>query len=127
MEYKVKYKPQNGFTKIASIGDGELQLTEFGMIILEDGQAYEANSGNNEVSLIVLQGFCDVQGDGFDYPGIGRRTSVFDGKPYAVYIPRNTSYKVVGKGHVEVAWADSPTDWTRSPSSSPLKRSVTQP
>ena len=110
MEYKVKYTPRNGFTKIASLGDGELKLSEFGMIVLDDKETFEANSGDFEVALVILQGHCDVTGDGFSYTDLGRRTSVFDGKPFAVYIPRHRNYTVTARGHVEVAWADSPTD-----------------
>lgn len=110
MEYKVKYTPRNGFTKIASLGDGELKLSEFGMIVLDGKETFEANSGDFEVALVILQGHCDVTGDGFSYTDLGQRTSVFDGKPFAVYIPRHRSYTVTARGHVEVAWTDSPTD-----------------
>lgn len=110
MDYKVSYTPKNGFTKIARLGDGELKLSEFGLIMLEDGETFSANAGGFEVALVILQGFCDVKGDGFDFPNLGRRASVFDGKPYAVYVPRNKNYQITARGHVEIAWTDSPTD-----------------
>ena len=44
MDYKVSYTPKNGFTKIARIGDGELKLSEFGLIMLEDGETFSARS-----------------------------------------------------------------------------------
>ena len=110
MDYKVSYTPKKGFTKIAQLGDGELKLSEFGLIILDDGEVFFANAGGFEVALVILQGFCDVKGDGFDFPNLGRRASVFDGKPYAVYVPRNKNYQITARGHVEIAWTDSPTD-----------------
>lgn len=110
MEYKVKCTPKPGFTKICSLGDGELKLSELGIIYLEDGQSYSANSGGFEVALVILGGKCAVKGDGFDFPCVGQRKDVFDGKPHTVYIPRNTNYTITGIGHVEIAWTDSPSE-----------------
>lgn len=110
MEYKVKCNPHNGFNKISSLGDGEMKLSELGLIVLEDAQSFEANSGGFEVALIILGGKCAVSGDNFNFPCVGARKDVFDGKPYTVYIPRNTNYKITALGKVDIAWADSPSE-----------------
>ena len=44
-DYLRHYEKRNGFTKIASLGDGDLKLTEFGIISLEKGGSYAAASG----------------------------------------------------------------------------------
>ena len=108
--YLKHYTSQGPFTKIASIGDGDLKLTEFGIISLKAGESYAAESGAFEVALIVLGGTCAVTGAGFDFPKVGMRKDVFSGKPHTVYIPCGTAYTVTGTTDVEIAWAASPSD-----------------
>lgn len=108
--YLKHYTNQGPFTKIASIGDGGLKLTEFGIITLKAGESYASVSGAFEVALIVLGGTCAVTGEGIDFPKVGTRKDVFSGKPHTVYIPCGTPYTVTGTTDVEIAWAASPSD-----------------
>ncbi len=108
MEYLKHYKPQNGFTKISKIGDGELKLSEFGIISLKDGERFSEKTEGNEVALIILGGKCTIAGEGFEYNEIGARKDVFDGKPYTVYVPCQSSYEITAVGDVELAWTASP-------------------
>jgi 5-deoxy-glucuronate isomerase len=108
-KYLKSYKKRDGFTKVSTIGDGDLKLTEFGIINLKKDETYTANSGACEVALIVLGGTCAVEGTGFDFKNIGKRKNVFDGKPYTVYIPFGSDYAVKAVTDVEVAWAASPS------------------
>jgi 5-deoxy-glucuronate isomerase len=110
MDYLKHYKEQNGFTKIAAIGDGDLELTEFGIINLKQGESYSAESGESEVALIILGGKCSVSGDGFAFKNLGKRENVFSGKPYTVYIPFGKNYEINADTDVELAWAASPSD-----------------
>ncbi|MDD4622085.1 MAG: 5-deoxy-glucuronate isomerase, partial [Kiritimatiellae bacterium] len=109
-EHLKHYENQGKFTKIASIGDGGLKLTEFGIITLKAGESYASASGAFEVALIVLGGTCEVRGEGFAFTNVGSRKDVFSGKPHTVYIPCGTEYTVIGTTDVEVAWAASPSD-----------------
>jgi 5-deoxy-glucuronate isomerase len=110
MDYLKHYKPQNGFTKISTIGDGDLKLTEFGIIDLKVGEEYTGSTDDNEVVLIVLGGTCSVSGDGFNFENIGERKDVFSGKPYTVYIPCGCNYKIRAVTDVEIAWTASPSN-----------------
>ena len=110
MEYLKHYKPVEGFTKIAALGDGDLKLSEFGIINLKKGEEFNDNSAANEVALVILGGKCSVSGEGFDFPALGERKDVFSGKPYTVYIPCGKSYTVKALSDVEVAWTASPSD-----------------
>ncbi len=110
MEYLKHYQPKSGFTRIAAIGDGDLKLTEFGIIDLKEGENHIAETGKNEVALIILGGKCAVTGDGFDFPSVGGRKDVFSGKPHTVYIPCGKGYKVTALTDVELAWTASPSD-----------------
>jgi 5-deoxy-glucuronate isomerase len=109
-KYLKHYKSKSGFTKISTIGDGDLELSEFGIISLKAGENYDANSGENEIALVILGGKCSVKGDGFDFANIGKRKNVFDGKPYTVYIPCGKTYSITAETDVELAWTASPSD-----------------
>jgi 5-deoxy-glucuronate isomerase len=105
-----KFEQKGVFTKVSSIGDGGLKLTEFGIITLKRGETYVAASGTSEVALVVLGGTCAVAGDGFAFTGVGTRKDVFSGKPHTVYIPCGNRYTVTGTTDVEIAWTASPSD-----------------
>lgn len=109
MEYLKHYQPKNGFTRISTIGDGDLKLTEFGIINLRKGETYSGKTGTSEVALIVLGGKCAVIGDGFEFNQVGERPDVFSGKPHTVYIPFGRSYIITAATDVEIAWTASPS------------------
>src|SRR5581483_8218503 len=52
------------------------------------GDAYQTTTGDEEAAFVVLGGNCRVDwGEG--PVSIGKRIDVFDGFPYAVYLPSN--------------------------------------
>jgi len=108
--YLKHYAPHNGFKKIAKLGDGDLKLTEFGIINLKAGEHYAAKTGAFEVALIVLGGTCEISGTGFAFKDVGARKDVFSGKPYTVYIPCGSAYDIAAATDVELAWTASPSD-----------------
>ena len=107
--YLRHYQRRDGFTRISTIGDGELQLTEFGIISLRKGQEYAADSGQSEVVLIILGGQCSVSGKGFQFNQVGGRKDVFSGKPHTVYVPCGAHYVIRAESDVEIAWTASPS------------------
>lgn len=113
--YLRSYKKADGFTKIVSIGDGDLKLTEFGIINLKRGQPYSADSGKSEVVLIVLGGKCAVFVGRAEFKEIGGRKDVFSGKPYTVYVPCGTHYVIRAESDVEIAWTASHSDLKTAP------------
>jgi len=108
-KYLKSYEKKDVFTQISTIGDGDLKLTEFGIITLKKGARYAANSGASEVALVVLGGKCSVTGDDFEFKDIGERKDVFSGKPYTVYIPFGNDYAITAVTDVEIAWTASPS------------------
>jgi 5-deoxy-glucuronate isomerase len=69
---------------------------------LRDGESVTRNTGGEEIALVPLGGRCAVDTAGKRYE-LGGRASVFDGMPWALYLPRDTEYTVTGIGDVEVA------------------------
>ena len=69
---------------------------------LRDGQQVSRQTGNEEIALVPLGGRCAVESGGERWE-LGGRASVFDGMPWAVYLPRDTEYTLSALGDVEVA------------------------
>jgi 5-deoxy-glucuronate isomerase len=61
-------------------------------------------TGNEEVAFVPLSGVVTVQSNGMTWE-LGGRSSVFDGMPWALYLPRDTAYMLSSLGDAEVAIA----------------------
>jgi 5-deoxy-glucuronate isomerase len=57
-----------------------------------------------EIALVVLGGRCRVEAGGETWE-LGGRASVFDGMPWALYLPRDTVYGVEGDAEVAICGA----------------------
>jgi 5-deoxy-glucuronate isomerase len=66
----------------------------FEVLRMEVGGILERDTGSEEVCLVVLSGRCHVSTGGDSWEEVGERESVFDGPPYAVYLPPRTIYRV---------------------------------
>jgi len=77
------------------IAENPCKLLDFGKLVLgEKRRAYDGNTGDSELVIVILSGTCDVKVGGQSFNGIGGRSSVFHGKPYALYIPPKTDYEL---------------------------------
>jgi 5-deoxy-glucuronate isomerase len=81
------------------------QYVSFKVWQLAPGQAVEDRTGEEEVGLVVLSGRVTVRSSAGTWEGIGERQSVFEGKPYAVYLPPGTSFGLTAITACEVARA----------------------
>src|SRR5204862_400963 len=63
---------------------------------------FAAETGDGEIALVPLGGRCRVEAEGESWE-IGGRASVFDGMPWALYLPRDTAYRVEPLGELELA------------------------
>jgi len=64
--------------------------------------SFAAETGEAEVALVPLGGRCRVEAEGRSWE-LGGRASVFDGMPWALYLPRDTAYRVEALGPLELA------------------------
>jgi 5-deoxy-glucuronate isomerase len=69
-----------------------------------DGEQVSRNTGDDEIALVTLGGRCAVEAAGERWE-LGGRAHVFDGMPWALYLPRDTDYTLSALGDVEVAVA----------------------
>lgn len=114
-KYLRSYKETGGYTKISSLGDGDLKLTEFGIINLRKGKDFSADTGKFETALIVLGGNCEIYGENFNFSITDGRKDVFSGKPYTIYIPSGMTYTIKATADVEIAWTASPSTLKSEP------------
>ena len=61
-------------------------------------------TGNEEIAFVPLAGIVTVQSNGMTWE-LGGRRSVFEGMPWALYLPRDTVYMLSSLGDAEVAIA----------------------
>ncbi|OAI55225.1 hypothetical protein AYO48_04135 [Gaiella sp. SCGC AG-212-M14] len=80
----------------------EWRYLSFRVDRLRDGENVTRNTGGEEIALVPLGGRCAID-TGDERYELGGRASVFDGMPWALYLPRDTEYTMTALGDVEVA------------------------
>ncbi len=75
---------------------------------LPAGQEWISESENDELAIVILGGSLDVASNKGNWAGLGERKNVFSGLPYALYLPRHTSFTITALSHCEFAIAKSP-------------------
>jgi 5-deoxy-glucuronate isomerase len=58
------------------------------------GETWVANTGDYEYVHVILGGRSNFHTSEGDFLGVGRRSNVFSGMPYAVYLSRDTDFEI---------------------------------
>ena len=66
--------------------------------------SFASQTEGGEIALVPLSGRCRVEAEGREWE-LGGRASVFDGLPWALYLPRDTRYQVDAEGEVAICCA----------------------
>jgi len=77
------------------------------------GDFWESRTTNFEMAVVILGGDAAFISDKKNWDHVGGRPNVFSGLPYTIYIPRNTSFKLVAlSDELDIAygWAASGQD-----------------
>jgi 5-deoxy-glucuronate isomerase len=74
----------------------------FRVELMRQGEQVSHHTGGEEIALVPLGGGCAVESAGERWE-LGERATVFDGMPWALYLPRNTEYTLSALSDVEVA------------------------
>ena len=77
--------------------------------------SWTSRTGEQEMAIVVLSGRLSISSDKGEWSGIGKRDSVFSGLPYALYLPRQTSFTISAETNCEYAVAQAPTDQDHQP------------
>jgi 5-deoxy-glucuronate isomerase len=74
---------------------------------LAPGQSYSGKTVGTELGIAVLGGTCSVKSSRGEWQRIGGRKTVFDGLPYTLYLPVNTTFTVTGEADCDLAFCYS--------------------
>ena len=77
---------------------------------LAGGSSWAHRTGDHEMAIVILTGTVSIESSRGTWTGLGSRSSVFDGPPHAVYLPRGTGFSVAATTDAEFAVAWVPTD-----------------
>lgn len=84
---------------------------------MREGQTWRSETGACEYGLVILGGVCSVETSRGKWVRIGRRPDVFHGMPYALYLPRDSSFAVTAiDGELDIAYG-----WCRSAGDHPAR------
>lgn len=88
----------------------------FAARLLCQGERWSHETADHEYALVVLGGVCSVQSSRGTWERLGRRPHVFSGLPYALYLPRHTSFTVTAVSEeVDIAYGWCYTDQDHPP------------
>jgi 5-deoxy-glucuronate isomerase len=75
---------------------------------LAAGESAAEATGGREACLVFLSGKATVEAGGRNLGVVGGRASPFDGKPWAVYVPADSDWRVTAEGDVEFGVSTAP-------------------
>lgn len=112
MSYFISVPTENGHNQLS---ENPCKLLDFELLNLDDGQRYEANSGEREVLAVLLGGKATFTINDQTFANIGGRPNVFAGKPHSVYIPCRAAYTIEGNGRTQIGLCSAPSDLQTEP------------
>jgi len=71
---------------------------------LAPGESHQEDTGSRELAIVVLGGKCSLETSEATWKNIGKRANVFDGLPYAIYLPISTRYTITAESHCDLAF-----------------------
>jgi 5-deoxy-glucuronate isomerase len=74
---------------------------------LVSGAQIEEETGDRELGIVVLGGVCAVECAGGAWDPVGARGNVFDGLPYALYLPLGTRFHLEARTACDLAFCYS--------------------
>ena len=74
---------------------------------LATGKRAVGQTGDRELGIVVLGGTCSVDSSEGRWDHIGKRRTVFDGMPHALYLPISSAYSVTAETDCDLAFCYS--------------------
>jgi 5-deoxy-glucuronate isomerase len=75
---------------------------------LSPGDSATGAAADRETCLVVVSGKVKITANGRDLGEVGERTSPFEGKPHAVYLPAGTKWSAVASTNCDLAVCSAP-------------------
>lgn len=61
---------------------------------LHAAQLWAGETGEHEMVHVILGGHCHIRTSRGDFQKVGQRATVFAGRPFALYLPRHTTFEI---------------------------------
>ncbi|BCH31009.1 5-deoxy-glucuronate isomerase [Mesorhizobium sp. L-8-10] len=103
-------KPKKGSGLVSHVTPESAGWTYVGFDLhkMKPGESASASTGAREVCLVFVSGKGKVSAGGEDFDTLGGRSSPFEGKPWSVYVPQGSDWKVTAETDVELAVCSAP-------------------
>jgi 5-deoxy-glucuronate isomerase len=87
------------------------QFLNFEARLMEKGEKWTGNTGQNEYAIILLGGNYSVKTDKGNWETLNGRKDVFSGIAHSLYLPRNTAFELTAEsGLLDIAYGWCETD-----------------
>jgi 5-deoxy-glucuronate isomerase len=80
----------------------------FDLYRLSAGETATASTEDREVCLVLVSGRARIGAGNNDFGIVGERMSPFEGKPFAVYVPAGSNWRVAAETDLELAVCSAP-------------------
>jgi 5-deoxy-glucuronate isomerase len=97
---KLLVKPKKGRGKVISVTPQNARWKYVGHAIwhLARGASAKGSEARRETCIVFISGKARVTVDGKDFGLLGERKTVFEGKPWSVYVPPKSRWQVTAEG-----------------------------
>ncbi|MFY9558355.1 MAG: 5-deoxy-glucuronate isomerase [Blastocatellia bacterium] len=102
---KLATKGSRGETMLVAPESSGFEYLSFRACRLSKGESFADETGQNELGLVVLGGRCSVESSAGSWTNFGGRAHVFNGLPYALYLPIETSFTVRAETDCDLAFS----------------------
>jgi 5-deoxy-glucuronate isomerase len=107
---KLLVKPALSSTRVHHVTPQSAGWTYVGFEVhdLAPGQTVSAETGDEEICLVLVAGKARITAGDEDFGVLGERTNPVEGAPWSVYVPARSRYSVTAEGEVELAVCAAP-------------------
>ncbi|WP_413988385.1 5-deoxy-glucuronate isomerase [Labrys okinawensis] len=107
---KLLIHPDKSSSKIHHVTPQSAGWTYVGFEVhqLAAGASLSAQTGDNEICLVLVAGKAAIKAGDQDFGVLGERNNPFEGAPWSVYVPAKSRYEVSAETTVELAVCAAP-------------------
>ena len=107
---KLLVKPTGKRGRVSHVTPASAGWTYVGFDLhrLAAGETAAADTGDREVCLVFVTGSGNARAGGKELGSLGGRTTPFEGKPAAVYVPQGSHWSVTAEAGLELAVCSAP-------------------
>ena len=117
MNHLIRNNLKSGYNSVVGAGHPGMKLAQLAMVNLGAGESHEESLRDRELVGVILTGTCSVttDRDGAAWNDIGGRTSVFEEKATAFYLPVGAKFRLEAKNDCSVALCTAPSQLESEP------------